>query len=140
MPILLRLKQKGSHVDCFIVNGATSTWGAVSDGKVVTVTTFPFQYVVKYTRRPLTVFRSNSKFEQNLQCSGLKYAQLLTAKFCARHNNVTSWRMQNFVVIGQICDEQEGVKSTAKFHRISNSIEISLVGRHRCDVLFSEFE
>ena len=38
---------------------------------------------------PLTGFRSNSKFDQILECSGLKYAQLITTTFRTRHDNVT---------------------------------------------------
>ena len=50
---------------------------------------------------PLTLFRSNSKFNQNLPCSGLKYTLPITTKFCTRHDSVElSWRGQNFFVIG----------------------------------------
>ena len=35
-------------------------------------------------------FRSNSKFNQNLECSGLKYIQPITTKFCTSHNSVTA--------------------------------------------------
>ena len=38
---------------------------------------------------PLTIFRSNSKFDQSLQCSGLKCTQPITTKFCIRHYSVT---------------------------------------------------
>ena len=38
---------------------------------------------------PLTIFRSNSKFNQNLQCSGLKYILPITTKFCTRHDSYT---------------------------------------------------
>ena len=39
--------------------------------------------------------RSNSKFDQNLQCSGLKHTLPTTTKFCTRHHNVTvvTWRV-----------------------------------------------
>ena len=37
----------------------------------------------------LTLFRSNSKFNQNLQCSGFKYSQPITMKFCTRHDSFT---------------------------------------------------
>ena len=39
--------------------------------------------------RPLTVFRSNSKFDQNVECSSLKYAQPITTKFCTSHESYT---------------------------------------------------
>ena len=38
---------------------------------------------------PLTIFRSNLKFDQNLKCSGLKCAVLITTKLWQYHNSVT---------------------------------------------------
>ena len=38
---------------------------------------------------PLTIFRSNSKFDQHLQCSGLKYPPPITTKFSTRHDSYT---------------------------------------------------
>ena len=38
---------------------------------------------------PLTTFRSNSKFDQNLQCSSLKCTLRTTTKLCTRHDSVT---------------------------------------------------
>ena len=38
---------------------------------------------------PLTIFRSNSKFDQKLQCSSLKCTLPTTTKFCTRHDSVT---------------------------------------------------
>ena len=38
---------------------------------------------------PLTIFRSNSKFHQNLQYSSLKCTLPTTTKFCTRHDSVT---------------------------------------------------
>ena len=38
---------------------------------------------------PLRVFRSNSKFHQNMRRSSLKYVQSITAKFCTRHQSYT---------------------------------------------------
>ena len=71
---------------------------------------------------PLTIFRSNSKFDEKLECSSLKYAKLIITKFCTRHDsvvcNISLW------LVGYILNY-----STANFGRISNSIEISLVGR-----------
>ena len=40
---------------------------------------------------PLTIFRSNSKFDHNLQCSSLKCTLPTTTKFCTRHDSVTIW-------------------------------------------------
>ena len=36
---------------------------------------------------PLTLYQLNLKFDQNLQCSGLKYSQLITTKFYTHHNS-----------------------------------------------------
>ena len=38
---------------------------------------------------PLTVFRSNLTFDQNLECSSLKCVLPITTKFCTRHDSVT---------------------------------------------------
>ena len=38
---------------------------------------------------PLTVFRSNSKLGQDLECFGLNYAQPITTTFCIRHGSYT---------------------------------------------------
>ena len=38
---------------------------------------------------PLTIFRSNSKFDQILQYSSLKCILPITTKFCTRHDSVT---------------------------------------------------
>ena len=38
---------------------------------------------------PLTIFLLNSKFDQNLQCSGLKYTPPIIIKFCTHHGSIT---------------------------------------------------
>ena len=38
---------------------------------------------------PLTIFRSNSKFDQNLQCSSLKFILPSSTRFCTRHDSYT---------------------------------------------------
>ena len=38
---------------------------------------------------PLTVFRSNLKFNKNFEYSGLKYAQPITTNFCTCHDSYT---------------------------------------------------
>ena len=77
---------------------------------------------------PLTIFRSNSKFDQNLQCSGLKCTLLITIimKFCTRHDSVTVVTCAKFC-----CDYVEYALnwSTPKFGRISNLIKILFVGQ-----------
>ena len=36
----------------------------------------------------ITIFRSNSKFDQNLECSGFGHGQSITTKFCVRQDGV----------------------------------------------------
>ena len=56
---------------------------------------------------PLSIFRSNSKFDQNWKDSSLKYTWPITKIFCTRHDSVTVVTcakylcMRNFVVIGR---------------------------------------
>ena len=38
---------------------------------------------------PLTIFRSNLKFKQNLQCPDLIYTLPITKKFCTHHDSYT---------------------------------------------------
>ena len=45
---------------------------------------------------PLTTFQSNLKFDQNLQCSGLKCTLPITTKFCTRHDIVTVVKCAKF--------------------------------------------
>ena len=68
---------------------------------------------------PLTAFRSNSKFNQKVECPSLKYDQPITVEFCIRDVcKISLWSLQ--------CISNQ---STENFGRISNSIEMSLVGR-----------
>ena len=75
---------------------------------------------------PLTIFRSNSKLYKNLECSNQKHAEPITTKFLHRSRQlycrdvckISSW------LVGDMLNQ-----SDANFGRISNSIEISLVGR-----------
>ena len=46
-------------------------------------------YRVNLAPVPLTIFRSNSKFDQNLQCCSSKCHLPITTKFCTRHDSVT---------------------------------------------------
>ena len=72
---------------------------------------------------PQTVFRWNSKVDQNMERSGLTYVQPITTKFCTRHDSHTVVACTNFLwSVEQIISQ-----STANFGQISNSIEISLV-------------
>ena len=56
---------------------------------------------------PLTLFRLNSKFNQNLECSSLKYAW---QRNFAHIMTVTLWRDQKFVVIGWVYFKLENCK------------------------------
>ena len=62
---------------------------------------------------PVTLFRSNSKFDQNSQCSGLKYGPPITTKFFTRHGSFTV--VTKFVAIGWICYGQEHYKLSLNF-------------------------
>ena len=68
---------------------------------------------------PLTIFRSNSKLNQNLECSNFKYTSPITTKFCTHHDvcKMSSWSVK--------CISNQG---TWNFGRISNWNEILLVG------------
>ena len=48
---------------------------------------------------PLTLFRSKSKFDQNLKCSILRYAEPITTIFYTRHDRYTVVTCADFVVI-----------------------------------------
>ena len=38
---------------------------------------------------PLSIFRSNSKFDENSECSGFEYTRPITTIFCTRHDSDT---------------------------------------------------
>ena len=38
---------------------------------------------------PITIIQLNQRFDQNLQCSGLRYTLPITMKFCTCHDSVT---------------------------------------------------
>ena len=52
-------------------------------------TQLPWWWSVSRHPIPLMVFRSNSKFDQNLECCSLKHAQLIATKFCTCHDSYT---------------------------------------------------
>ena len=70
---------------------------------------------------PLSIFRSNSKFDENSKHSSVKYTWPITTIFCTRHDSVTVVTCAKYR-----CDRNYSVLN---FHRISNSIEICLVGQ-----------
>ena len=49
---------------------------------------------------PQTIFRSNSKFDQNLSWSGLECTLLITTKFCTCHDSATVMTCAKF-----LCDQ-----------------------------------
>ena len=51
---------------------------------------------------PLSIFRSNSKFEENSKHSSVKYTWSITTICCARHDSVTVVTCANIVVIGRV--------------------------------------
>ena len=75
---------------------------------------------------PLTVSRSNLKFDKNLECSRLKFEQPITPKFCTRHESYTVVTCAKF-----LCDWKSTFQTRALeiLVEIWNLIEISLVGR-----------
>ena len=81
---------------------------------------FPYNYRTSTYRLPIPKGIS-IQFDQNSKCFGLKWAQVISRKFTHIMSVLLSWCVQNFLVINQICYEQ--------VHRISNSIEILLVGQ-----------
>ena len=70
---------------------------------------------------PLSIFQSNSKFDENSERSSFRYTQAITTIFCTRHDSDTVVTCAKYR-----CDRP---RIFLNFHRISNSIEICLVGR-----------
>ena len=89
-------------------------------------------YGIDLAAVPLTVFRSNPKFDHILECSNLKYVQPITTKFCTRHNSyvckISLWSA------GYILNQ-----STSNVGFISNSIGISIVGRSPDSHVYSSY-
>ena len=46
---------------------------------------------------PLTIYRPNSKFDQNVPCSGLKCTLPISTKFCTYHDSVTAVMCAKFL-------------------------------------------
>ena len=72
-------------------------------------------FVIQLVPVPLTIFRSNSKFEQNWERSSLKYTKPITTKFAHVTTVTLSWRVQNFVVIGRVYFKPEHCKIWSNF-------------------------
>ena len=72
---------------------------------------------------PLSIFRSNSKFDENSECSSFEYTRPITTIFCTRHDSDT------VVTCAKYRCDRPRIFFVLNFHRISNSIEICLVER-----------
>ena len=48
-----------------------------------------FCYYAVQAPVPLSIFRSNSKFDENSECSSFEYTRLITTIFCTRHDSDT---------------------------------------------------
>ena len=59
---------------------------------------------------PLSIFRSNSKFDENSKHSSAKYTWPITTIFCT-----LSWRVQNIVVIGRVDSKLERSEFSSNF-------------------------
>ena len=47
------------------------------------------QYLCDLAPVPLSIFRSNSKFDENSECSSFEYTRPITTIFCTRHDSDT---------------------------------------------------
>ena len=87
-------------------------WLAISNYLNQMMNKFTNAYVCHQAPVPLTIFRSNSKFDQNLPCSGFKCTRPITTTFCTRHDSVTvvtcaKFRCDPIAVIGWACFQLE---------------------------------
>ena len=64
---------------------------------------------------PLSIFPSNSKFDENSERSSFEYTRPITTIFCTRHAVTLSWRVQNIVVIGRVCFTLECFEFSSNF-------------------------
>ena len=71
---------------------------------------------------PLTIFRSNLKFDQNLQCSAVKYTLPVTTQFCTCHDRVT------FVTCAKFLCRRLKIFSTRALHIL---IEFRIQSKYR---------
>ena len=62
---------------------------------------------------PLSIFWSNSKFNENSKHSSVKYMRPITTIFCTRHDSVTV--VQNIVVIGGVYSKLERSEFSSNF-------------------------
>ena len=71
---------------------------------------------------PLSIFRSNSKFDENSKHSSVKYTRSITTVFCTRHDSVT---VQNIVVIGWIYMKLERSEFSSNFEFDQNVLSVT---------------
>ena len=90
-------------------------------------------YIYPYSSRslhqapvPLSIFRSNSKFDENSECSSYEYTRPITMIFCTRHDSDTVVTCAKYR-----CDRPRifWIRVFWIFIEFRNSIEICLVGR-----------
>ena len=98
---------------------------------------------------PLTIFRSNSKFDQNLQYSSLKCTLPTTTKFCTRHDSVTVVTCAKFrydrlsifetralpILIEFRIRSKCTLPTTTKFCTRHDSVTVVTCAKFRCDRL-----
>ena len=63
---------------------------------------------------PLSIFRSNSKFDENSERSSFEYTGPITT-FCTRHDNGTVMTVQNIAVIGRVYFTLEWFEFSSNF-------------------------
>ena len=64
---------------------------------------------------PLSIFRSNSKFDENSKHYNVKYTRPITTIFCTRHDSVTVVSVQNIVVIGRVYSKLKRSEFSSKY-------------------------
>ena len=80
-PIITNWWLGDPHINTVFYHGHSQASMEFADGPMSILWLIPSQAPI-----PLTLFRSNSKFNQNLESSGLRHSQPVTTKFCTHHN------------------------------------------------------
>ena len=71
------------------MNAITYTYHNLKKSQSICSLTIPLILLGCQAPIPLTTFRSNSKFDKNLQCSGSKYSKPITTQLCTCHDSNT---------------------------------------------------
>ena len=69
--------------------GGTSPWSAALIHNLTNSWLPWLTALIHQTPIPLSIFRSNSKFDENSECSSFKYIAPITTIFCTRHDSNT---------------------------------------------------